>query len=63
MDYAHVISHFGSCTAAAQAIGRDVRIVNKWKHRIPLEAQVLFEAYTDGALKADLPKYFRKQAA
>jgi hypothetical protein len=65
MNWTQIEDFYGSQAAAAEAIGASLQRIHNYakRGRVPLETQVLFEAVSDGALKADLPEYFRKQAA
>jgi hypothetical protein len=65
MNYKTLIRYYGTQSEAARAIDTDRQMVFNWGKagRIPLDKQVLYEAATQGELKADLPQYFRRQAA
>jgi hypothetical protein len=60
----HHISHLGTKTTAAKAIGFGQSTISEWKTagHIPLESQIKIELITRGALKADLPKSLRSAA-
>lgn len=62
MNKKDAIEHFGSQQALADALGIKQPSVAAWKN-IPAIRQIQLEAITEGALRADLPEYFRKQAA
>lgn len=65
MNYSDIEKYYGSPSAAAKAIGASRQRVNVWKKsgEVPLGVQLDYEIVTKGALKANLPNYFRKQAA
>jgi hypothetical protein len=55
MNMQDLISHFGSQTAAAKAIGTSIQVVSSWKTkgRIPLGRQYEIQVLTGGQLRAD----------
>lgn len=69
MNWKNIEKHYGGETLAVRALKdtlgwSSARIYNyKKRGYLALDAQVLVEVATNGALKADLPQYFRKQAA
>jgi len=65
MNYEQLEKHFGSQVEIQRALGvKHRQTVNKWKRAgVPLDWQVKAEIASDGELKADLPKAFRKLAA
>ena len=64
MNYDQIIEHYGSAEKAGAALGLTRQGVFRWKScPIPLEKQVEIEVDTQGALRAELPEFIRKQAA
>ena len=55
MNMQDLISHFGSQTAVARALGTSVQVVSAWKtkNRIPLGRQYEIQILTAGKLRAD----------
>ncbi|UOF80902.1 cro [Caudoviricetes sp.] len=65
MTYTEIEQFYGSQSKAAEAIGASRQRVHNYskRDRVPLDAQLLWEIASGGKLKADLPAYFRLQAA
>ncbi len=56
MNYQSMLAHFGTATAAADALGITVQAVSKWKiHGIPRGRQYEIQFITGGRLRADGP--------
>ena len=55
MTKTEVVSHFGSLTAIAKALGLSVQAVQQWKETPPLAQQFRLEALTNGVLKVTPP--------
>ena len=54
MTYIQVVRHFGSLTAAAQALGLPLSTVSDWRDEgVPYGRQCEIQLRTDGALKAN----------
>jgi hypothetical protein len=53
MNYAQLIEHFETPSAAAHAIGVSRQLVNYWKKGIPAKQQLQIQILTKGALQAD----------
>ena len=60
----NLLDHYKKVPVIAGSLGVTRATFYQWvKKGIPLERQIKIEVLTDGALKADLPEYFRKQTA
>ena len=60
----NLLDHYKKVPVIADSLGVTRATFYQWaKKGIPLERQIKIEVLTDGALKADLPEYFRKQVA
>jgi len=59
-----LMKFYGKQSAAAKAIQISPQLMSKYlrQKKCPLEIAVQWEALTNGAVKAPLPDYFRKQA-
>ena len=56
MNYSDLISHFGTQSKAARALGIKPPSVHEWQENgIPETRQYQIEVLTNGALKADRP--------
>jgi DNA-binding transcriptional regulator YdaS (Cro superfamily) len=57
MTYAHLIAHYGTQKAAADALGIKGASVSEWKDKgIPLPRQAQYELLTGGVLTAERPE-------
>lgn len=62
MKIQDLITHYGTQSAAAKAVGYTRQAVNRWrKAGIPMPIQCMYEIRTNGALKAD--KQAEREAA